>query len=51
LNLISDKAKSEKNCKFSNLAHLLNETNLTDCFYRLAPISHQYDINLPSNMV
>jgi len=35
LNLISERAKNEKDCKFNNLIHLLCKESLTDCFEEL----------------
>jgi RNA-directed DNA polymerase len=35
LNLISQMAREDKNCKFSNLIHLANEESLKECFKRL----------------
>ena len=35
LNLISEIAKKDKECKFNNVAHLLNVPNLNECFYML----------------
>ncbi|HQB10090.1 MAG TPA: group II intron reverse transcriptase/maturase [bacterium] len=35
LQLIAARAKEEKQCKFNNLMHLLNETSLSDCYNRL----------------
>lgn len=36
LRLISQMARNDKNCKFSNLIHLVNEESLRECFKRLA---------------
>ena len=35
LNLITQIAKLDKNCKFNNLMHLINEESLRECFNRL----------------
>jgi group II intron reverse transcriptase/maturase len=35
LNLITEKAREDKKCRFNNLAHLLNMENLQECFYLL----------------
>ena len=35
LRLISDMAVKDRKCKFNNLVHLLNVTELTECFYQL----------------
>lgn len=35
LTLISERAAKERRCLFNNLAHLLNEQNLKECFYML----------------
>ncbi len=35
LNLIAEKARKDRKYKFNNLAYLLSEVNLTDCFLRL----------------
>jgi len=35
LTLISERAAKERRCVFNNLAHLLNEKNLKECFYLL----------------
>lgn len=35
LNLISQMARKDKNCKFNNLIHLVNEESLKECFKRL----------------
>ncbi len=35
LNLITEKARNDKRYKFNNLAYLLNEVNLRDCFLML----------------
>jgi RNA-directed DNA polymerase len=59
LNLISEKALKDKKYKFNNLAHLLNETNLKDCFFRLKSgkatgvdneTLEEYEENLGSNI-
>ena len=59
LNLISEIAKKDKECKFNNVAHLLNVINLKECFYMLKKgkasgvdgVSlKEYEENLDSNL-
>lgn len=59
LSLISAKAKTDKKCKFNNLAHNLNVSNLKECFYLLKKdkavgvdgISfEEYEQNLTTNL-
>jgi len=35
LNLITKMARTDRKCKFSNLSHLLNKSNLRECFWEL----------------
>jgi len=59
LTLISEKASKDKAYKFNNLAYLLNEENLMDCFFRLKTgkatgidgvTLEEYEMNLGKNI-
>lgn len=59
LNLIAKIAREDKKCKLNNLAHLLNVSNLTECFYMIKSgkatgidgvSKDEYEKNLESNI-
>jgi len=59
LNLITQIARTDKDCKFKNLIHLVNENSLRDCFKRLGKnkaagidkvTKEEYERNLEKNL-
>jgi RNA-directed DNA polymerase len=60
LRLITEMAAKDRECKFSNLIHLLNVANLRDCFYQLKRDKasgidgvsfSEYETNLETNLI
>lgn len=59
LNLITEIAKKDRKSKINNLVYLLNEVNLTECFYKLkggkasgidGVSLEEYEVNLSNNL-